>query len=187
VVGDEVARLFVAVPLTEEARGDIAHLVARAAPRGLPGRPAHPDKWHVTLRFLGDVDEVGRDRLLAELDGAGLGTPFRVRWGGLGAFPNLRRATVLWVGLDEGAPQLTALANAVEEAVEAAGFPPEDRPFRPHLTLSRIRPHQDVTALVENSPPLGVPMPVDRVVVYRSHLGGRGGPRYEVVEEFPLA
>ena len=52
-MGDEVARLFLAAPLTEEARGDIAHLVNRRVPLGLPGRPAHPDKWHVTLRFLG--------------------------------------------------------------------------------------------------------------------------------------
>jgi 2'-5' RNA ligase len=185
-VGDEVARLFVAVPLTEQARSDIAHLVGRAAPRGLPGRPAHPDKWHLTLRFLGDVGAVSRDRVLAELDATDPGPPFRVRWGGLGAFPNPRRATVLWVGLEEGAAQLAALAAVVEEAVEAAGFPPEDRPFRPHLTLSRIRPHQDVTALLDGCPSLGVAMPVDRVVLYRSHLG-RGGARYEAIEEFPLA
>ena len=69
--------------------------------------------------------------------------------------------------------------------MEAAGFPPEDRPYRSHLTLSRIRPDQDVTAVLDAVPPLGLAMPVDRVVLYRSHLGP-GGPRYEEVEAFPL-
>ena len=76
-------------------------------------------------------------------------------------------------------------AAAVEEAVEAAGFAPEDRPFRSHMTLSRLRPDQDVTAVLEAVPPVGLAMAVDRVVLYRSHLG-RGGPRYERVESFLL-
>jgi 2'-5' RNA ligase len=80
---------------------------------------------------------------------------------------------------------LEALAEAVETAVVAAGFPAEDRPFRPHLTLSRVRPHQDVGALLSTAETDGVSMPVTRVVVCRSHLG-RGGARYEEIEEFPL-
>ncbi|MFH2072363.1 MAG: RNA 2',3'-cyclic phosphodiesterase, partial [Actinomycetota bacterium] len=60
-----------------------------------------------------------------------------------------------------------------------------DRPFRPPLTLSRIRPEEDVTSLLAAMPPLGVVMPVDRIVLYRSHLG-RGGASYQEIEEFPL-
>ena len=66
-----------------------------------------------------------------------------------------------------------------------AGFAAEDRPFRPHLTLSRFRPHQDVTSLLESVLIPAVPMPVGRIVLYRSHLG-RGGATYEEMEEFPL-
>ena len=181
----ETLRLFVAAPLTDDARHRIAHLLRAASPRPLPGRPVPPENWHVTLRFLGSVDEVGRDRLLAGLDAAVLGERFDVEWGGLGAFPRPARATVLWVGADRGDGPLRLLAERVEDAVVGAGFDPEDRPFRSHLTLSRIRPHQDVTPIVDRLEPLGVRMPVDRVVVYRSHLG-RGGARYEEIEEFPL-
>jgi 2'-5' RNA ligase len=186
MVAEDVVRLFVAVPLTEEARHGIAHLLERAVPGGLPGRPVAPENWHLTLRFLGRVEPVARDRLLAELDQADLGGGFEVRWSGLGAFPRPRRATVLWVGIDRGAEEITGLAAGVESAAEAAGFDPEERPFQSHLTLSRIRPHQDVAALVEGTQPLQVRMPVERVVLYRSHLG-RGGARYEALEEFPLA
>ena len=180
-----LARLFVAAPLPDDVRHGLSTLIRRAAPGGLPGRIVPPANWHFTLRFLGDVDDLGRDRLLKELDVAGLGDPFVVGWGGLGAFPRPGRATVLWIGADRGAADLGRLAADVEEAVVAAGFPQEERPFRSHLTLSRIRPHQDVSRLLETAGSFDLAMTVDRVVVYRSHLG-RGGARYEEIEEFPL-
>jgi len=178
-------RLFVAVPLTEEVRHRMVHLLNETVERQLPGRAVRPENWHLTLRFLGEVDELGRDRLTAALDQADLGAPFQVRWCGLGAFPRARRATVLWVGLERGAEESARLAEVVEEAVQAAGFPAEERPFRSHMTLSRIRPHQDVTPLLERAVPMDIDMRVDRVVLYESHLG-RGAPRYEEIESFPL-
>lgn len=178
-------RLFLAVALTDEARHAIAHHIRGSLAHPLPGRPVRPENWHLTLRFLGDVDEVGCDRLVREVDAAERGPAFALRWGGLGAFPRPLRATVLWLGAELGAEEAERLAAVIEEAAEAAGFPPEDRPFRCHLTLSRIRPDQDVTAVLEAVPPLGLAMLVDRVVLYRSHLGP-GGPRYEEIETFPL-
>ncbi len=180
-----LARLFVAVPLPDDTRQALSTLIRDAAPGGLPGRIVPPANWHVTLRFLGDVEDLGRERLLKELDDAGLGEPFVVGWGGLGAFPRPGRATVLWIGAERGSADLGRLAADVEEAVVAAGFPQEQRPFRSHLTLSRIRPHQDVSQLLETAGSFDLAMGVDRVVVYRSHLG-RGGARYEEIEEFPL-
>jgi 2'-5' RNA ligase len=178
-------RLFLAVPLTEDARHAIAGHLRGALTHPLPGRPVRPENWHLTLRFLGEVDGVGADWIIREVDAAERGPAFSVRWGSLGAFPRPRRATVLWLGLERGAEEAERLAAVVEKAVEAAGFAPEDRPFRSHLTLSRLRPDQDVTAVLEAVPPVGLAMPVDRVMLYRSHLG-RGGPRYERVESFLL-
>jgi 2'-5' RNA ligase len=137
------------------------------------------------MRFLGPTDEVAFDRLLASLAGAALGGPFSIAFGGLGAFPRPARATVLWQAIDAGADRLTELASRTEEAAQQAGFAPEDRPFHAHLTLSRIRPHQDVRLLIETAVPFAGSLPVDRLVVYRSHLG-RGGARYEELESFPL-
>jgi len=179
-------RLFLAIPLTDEARHAIVHHLKAHLAHPLPGRPVRPELWHLTLRFLGEVDEVGCDRIIREVDAVARGPAFALRWGGLGAFPRARRANVLWLGLEQGQAEAERLAVEVEEAVEAAGFPPEDRPFRSHLTLSRIRPDQDVTAVLEAVPILGLAMPVGRVVLYRSHLGP-GGPRYEELESFLLA
>ena len=179
-------RLFLAVPLTEEARHAIVHHLTGSLARPLPGRPVRPGTVapHPALPG-GGGRKWACDRIVREMDSAGLGPAFSLRWGALGAFPRPRRANVLWLGAEQGEAEAESLAAAVEEAVEAAGFPPEDRPFRCHLTLSRIRPDQDVTAVLDAVPSLGLAMAVDRVVLYRSHLGP-GGPRYEEVEAFPL-
>lgn len=178
-------RLFLAVPLTEEARRAISQHLRQSLEHPLPGRVVAPLNWHLTLRFLGEVEEARADRVVREVDAAARGPAFGVRWGALGAFPRPRRATVLWLGMDRGEEEMARLAQTVEEAVEAAGFDPEDRPFRSHMTLSRLRPEQDVTAVLADVPTLGLTMPVDRVVLFQSHLG-RGGPGYEERQVFPL-
>src|SRR6266508_1435690 len=130
-----VERLFLAVPLTERARSQI---VAALPP--LPGRLVPPQNWHFTLRFLGDTDPAMRDAVAAALRTAKLGRQFSIRFSGLGAFPRPKRARIIWLGVNGGASQLTALAETVESTVRHAGFPAEQRPFKPHLTLSRIEP-----------------------------------------------
>ncbi|HEX2092548.1 MAG TPA: RNA 2',3'-cyclic phosphodiesterase [Longimicrobiaceae bacterium] len=179
-------RLFLAVALTEEARRGLeAHLREALGGHALPGRPVAAASWHLTLRFLGGTPGTVRARLVDELRTADLGSRFTLDFDRLGAFPRPARATVLWLGVAEGERELRALAAEVEEAVRRAGLPPEPRDFSPHLTLSRIRPAQDVRSLLERTPPFRERMPVDAVVLFRSHLGA-GGARYEALEHFPL-
>ncbi len=179
-------RLFLAVAIPDDVRmALVAHLDEALEGRPVPGRPVPPANWHITLRFLGYVYDDARDRLLHAVDEADLGAPFRLRFGGLGAFPRPARATVLWLGISDGAQEVMDLAAVVEETSVAAGWFMEERPFHPHLTLSRIRPHQDVRATIEKVPDFGVGFGVDQVVLFRSHLG-RGPARYEPVERFPL-
>jgi len=176
-----VGRLFIAVPLPDEVR----HALAALLDGPLPGRAVYPSNWHLTLRFLGDTDEVTYDRLLHALGVVDFGEPFRAAFGALGAFPRPAKATVLWVGFSDGLAGFTRLSGVVAEAVEAAGIPSEDRPFRAHLTLSRIRPHQDVRPVIDRPPFDDVSWTVGEVDVFRSHLGS-GGPRYERLERIML-
>ena len=92
---------------------------------------------------------------------------------------------MLWVGMDRGAEELTRLAAVVEEAVTAAGIDPEDRPFRPHLTIARIRPPKDVTRLLEEADGLSIRWRVDHLTVFQSHLGSEGA-HYEELETIEL-
>jgi 2'-5' RNA ligase len=182
VEGVDAARIFVAVPLPDEVRMALADLIGDV---DLPGTVVPPANWHITLRFIGRTDDVAYDRLLASLDETDLGDVFDIEVGEMGSFPRPNRATVLWIGVDRGQTRLAEVAAEVKEAVEAAGFDPEDRPFRAHLTLSRIRPPVDVTGLIGSFPEVRLKWRCRSIVVYRSHLG-RGGARYEPLETFPL-
>lgn len=173
-------RLFIGAPISDRAREQLR----RHLPEVLPGRPVPSGKWHFTLRFLGNTPPEQRDRLVETLSRAKLGAPFRIELGALGAFPSPARARVLWVGVTRGADRLVRLAEDVERAVQAAGFDAEPRPFRSHLTLSRLDHPSDVRRLIEVVPAAKVSMEVREVVLFRSHLG-KDGARHERVASFP--
>jgi RNA 2',3'-cyclic 3'-phosphodiesterase len=175
-------RVFVAVSPPEGVRLAMADRLSAQRP---PGKTAPPQNWHITLRFLGRIDTLTYERFLSAMDQCDLAEPFTLRLGRLGAFPTPARATVLWVGVTEGADRLEQLASIADECAQVAGLTPEDRPFHPHLTLSRIRPPQDVTVLIDQSVDMGIGWRCDELVVYQSHLGG-GAPRYEPLETLPL-
>lgn len=184
---EETHRLFVGIDLDDEVRAGLAAFLTDATrDMPLPGRPSPPTNWHLTLRFLGPVPESRRDVMAQKLDEADLGEGFTLRFGPLGAFPRVRRATVLWVGIEHGAEELTDLAGVVEAAAVEAGFLAEERPFHPHLTLSRIRPPVDVGPWVDAVPVFPMRLKVDEVVLFRSRLQGSKPAVYERAEVFPL-
>lgn len=179
---ESVGRIFVAVGFPPEVRLAIADHLSHVP---LPGAVVPAENLHVTLRFLGGLIQVELDRLLAELDQAVLPKPFPVVLDGLGAFPKPRKSSVLWLGISHGSDDLDALQLAVEDSCEEAGLGREERPFRPHVTVSRMRPPVDVRTLIDETPALHVSTRVASIVVLRSHLGG-GTPRYEPLEHFTL-
>jgi 2'-5' RNA ligase len=174
-------RLFIGVPLSEEAR----LAIAKSLPTNLPGKPVPAENWHFTLRFLGPTTAEARDQIIRQVDSATCGAPFTIRFSGLGAFPQPRRARILWLGIDEGSDRMVQLAAIAEAAARNAGFTAETKPFKPHLTLSRIDPPVSVAPLVDSKPVFGARMTVESLIVYRSRLGG-GPARYEEVTRILL-
>lgn len=177
-----VVRAFVAVDLDDETRHALATSMATLS---IPGKIVPPRNWHITLRFIGTIDDVGLDRVVAGLDEADLGPRFEIVFGALGAFPKPRRATVLWRSISDRARRLPELAADTEQVCRDVGLEPEERPFRPHLTLSRIRPDRDVGSLIDGPSPAPVSLSVTEVCLFRSVLGGPHAT-YEVLERFPL-
>lgn len=156
-------------------------LADRISDLELVGKLVPPQNWHLTLRFLGTVDEVIYERFLSGLSAIDGVSPFPIRLGGLGGFPSERKATVLWVDVIEGAETLGRLNEIAEEAALMAGLEPEERPYRPHLTLSRIRPPQNIGPLTAET--LDLRWSCREIVVYQSRPGD-GGVRYEPLETF---
>jgi RNA 2',3'-cyclic 3'-phosphodiesterase len=196
-------RLFIAVPLGDEALAAVAGLVAqlradeteiRGSSPGSGGRGlrwVRPEGVHLTLRFLGSTPSrlVAHAAAAVEAAAEGFG-PFTVRLAGAGAFPRVSAPRVLWLGIDQGADRAAEIAASLEVELVAAGWLPEARRFSAHLTLARCddpalgRPVAEV--LVRRAASLDVRWTADRVVLFESRPGP-GGSRYVVVAEVPLA
>jgi RNA 2',3'-cyclic 3'-phosphodiesterase len=159
-----VTRAFVAV-VPPPAVLDAVDELERPDLTGI--RFSHREKQHVTLQFLGNrVDLDAAETALREL----AVQPGEVRLGGGGAFPSPKRGKVLWIGVVEGGPLLTQLAAAVGALLGPAGYPPEDRPFNPHVTLARCKRPMDLRAAVAalGEDPVGPAWTVEDVVLFES-------------------
>jgi RNA 2',3'-cyclic 3'-phosphodiesterase len=136
-----------------------------------------PENLHVTLKFLGAVDEARLPDVTAALDVAASAPAFDVEVRGLGAFPTVSRPRVLWAGAP-GSPTFTRLADEVDRALTGLGFPPEGRGFTPHVTLGRVREPRRNPPLAEAleaaaERPFGM-LRVVSVSLMRSDLSPRG-------------
>jgi 2'-5' RNA ligase len=177
-------RLFFGVPLPDEVQNWID---AALADLSFPSARWVPNEnRHVTLRFLGSVSEDRLEEVLgAGRDAAGKVAPATLAPSGLGIFPSLRRARVLWVGVDDPDRALQRAEGSLTRFLDLLGWAPEGREFTPHITVARFKAPLAVGDLP--APPSHPPaFSFGSFNLYRSHTGPRGS-RYEVVGSFPLA
>lgn len=196
-------RLFIAVPLPEDVKALVSGLVRDLSTEPWPVRWVSPETSHITLHFLGDVSPERAELLRLALPGVvARHQRFRLRTADLGVFPNQRRPRVIWLGLYGPAHRLTTLHGAIGELLKEMDFPVEAGPLHPHVTLGRLRdvrnqPVRDLPArIVERfqaesaagraSAANAIPVPIDEIILYRSHLSHEGS-RYEEIVRCPLA
>jgi 2'-5' RNA ligase len=186
-------RLFVAVAVPGHAADELDGAVAPLRQSWPALRWTGREAWHVTLAFLGEVNETASARLGPRLGRAAARHPcLAVSLGGAGAFPGAGRARVLWTGVQGEPLGLAALAASVAAGARRAGAPPaeEGRRFQPHLTLARCREPVDARPLVDSlSGYAGTPWTAQEIYLIRSHLpAGRphDRPRYETLGRWPL-
>jgi 2'-5' RNA ligase len=160
-----------------ESAVDVATSTARTVD-GL--RWSRIEQRHLTLQFLGPVHDA--EELTATVaESLRSFAPFTLRLGGAGAFPNARRASVLWIGVHEGAEQLAALAEQASRASATLGYDTDDRPYRPHVTLARAGRARDLREILAalgmsaTSPSWSV----DRVVLFDSDTHADGAVHTE--------
>jgi 2'-5' RNA ligase len=135
-----VIRAFIAVDLSPEIRQSLDDVIASFKRQldSVPIRWVPAGNIHLTLKFLGDVSLSNLEMLTKILQTEVAGHhPFEISVGGSGAFPSARRPRAIWVGL-EAPPELAAVQNGIESAMERLGYAREERPFSPHLTLGRV-------------------------------------------------
>ncbi len=133
-------RTFIAIEIPDEVKKQMAEAQGRLKGSGVEASWTRPEGIHLTLKFLGEVEESRIPEIMDALTRAVKGTGgFRLEITGVGAFPNPKSARVVWIGVSGDLERLTALQSSVEEAMAGLGMEREDRKFTPHLTLGRIK------------------------------------------------
>ena len=153
-------------------------------------RPSRAANLHLTLHFLGNLDESREAALRSRLAEPLAAEPFDITLGEAGTFPHARAPRVFWVAVAEGREALTAIYRELGQRLTASGIAPDHRPFAPHLTLARVRDGEQPRArrIAERLPQVRVPAirwPVTDVTLYHSDLSGPA-PRYEAVQHVSL-
>lgn len=186
-------RAFIAIEIPTEIKKAISAQTASLQKDAVQTvRWVAPDNLHLTLKFLGEISPANVEFLSAAIKAeCERHHPFEVVVEKLGCFPNSRHPRVIWIGL--GIPQeLNHLQSQVEAVAAQLGYPPEERPFSPHLTIGRIREQaasteiQSLRSLLEKTTigTLGT-FTARAVHLFRSDLQP-GGPKYSLLASAPL-
>jgi len=185
-MSSERIRSFIAVDLDDVSiREKIASVQRGLEGTGAQLKMVEPSIMHLTLRFLGEIPAPVVENVKSVLDSASFRS-FPVHFSGLGAFPNLNRINVVWVGMTEGQGQLQDIFRQIEPKLRQLGIPADDKGFNPHLTIARVRSGLNKQALAEyvmnfRDQDFGT-MQVNAVRLKRSTLTPKG-PIYTTIHE----
>jgi RNA 2',3'-cyclic 3'-phosphodiesterase len=131
-------RLFVALDFPEDVREKLRELIARLKPECRKARWVRPEGMHITLKFIGHVDEPKAESIATVLKEIHSSHPVEMRFRGVGFFPNERRPRVVWCGV-EASSNLAGLAEKIGHDLKMLGVRADSRPYVPHLTLARLQ------------------------------------------------
>jgi 2'-5' RNA ligase len=187
-------RAFVAIDIGDAMRREAQRVIAaltmkleqvKEPPKVVWVKPA---ALHVTIKFLGDIQEAEAERLMPLLAPPIAIAPFEVSWRGIGAFPSPRHPRALWLGVINGAAQLAAIEAEISKRVARAAVQLDDRALLPHLTLGRVKmPGKgiDWPKILKTCELRNVTSPIDKVTLYQSKLS-QYGPNYTELVSAPL-
>lgn len=183
-------RLFIAIEIGEQEKKSLERIQSRLRHKLPSVRWVKPAAIHLTLAFLDDTDEREVPRVLEAMAAAAIGCPgFSFAMRGVAAFPNEKNPRVIWIGIEEPTGTLANYAAKLRTLLSAAGFPVEDRPFSPHITIGRVRERGGpgcghVLSLFRDET-AGV-IHVREICLIRSELTP-AGPIHTVLHQVPIA
>ncbi len=183
-------RAFLGIAITQELREQIGELQKHLQTSGADITWTAPENLHLTLKFLGETtkEQAGeiKQAMISRLSTV---DPFKIALRGAGGFPTIEVARVIWVGMSHGKEDLKNLALAVDKACGPLGFPMEEKPFKAHLTIGRVRSMRGHKRLVKQIEGISFrgksPWPIESVTLFHSELT-RQGPIYRPLAQFLL-
>jgi 2'-5' RNA ligase len=185
-------RAFIAIELPQEIKDSLARLQQKLKLAGADVKWVEPKNIHLTLKFLGEIDEQAQNRIIVKLEEISCAAKkFVISLASCGAFPNTNSPRVIWQGIEQGDKEVSAIATAIETQLESIGIPKENREFSSHITLGRTRSSKNRQELAQaisefSLKPLKDKFPASKITLFKSILTPRG-PIYETIREFPLS
>ena len=177
-------RSFIAVEIPEQVRSDITRMINKFARQDFSVKWVKHDNLHITLLFLGDIDnEFLQNSIKTLTDIALKEKSFEMSLKKLGAFPNNHLPRVIWIGTETGKTELITLQKAVEDSFTAIGYKPEKRKFDPHLTIGRVRERISIADKIFATEYESLTFKIESLVLFKSTLTPLG-PIYEKIKEF---
>ena len=180
-------RTFVAFEFPEKIIAWIGNIQEELRAYGLGIRWVPPQNIHLTLKFLGDIKESDVEKVgQAMFESAGRFAPLPMTAKGIGAFPGFKRPRVIWIGVSGQINDLIALQRTLDDNLNAIGFPKENRPFKGHLTLGRVKdridPKELLKALQAFSGFESEPFVIDKLILFKSDLKPSGAVYSKLME-----
>ncbi len=183
-------RLFLAIETPGDVRGEMFTLQDSLKAAGADVRWELEEKFHATLKFLGETKEELLPEIVSSIRGVcELQSSLDVKYSGIGCFPNHREPRVVWIGIEDLKGNLAGLQKALEDVLVPLGFQAEQRKFHAHVTLGRVKSQRNVRGLLakmESSTFGSRPVPITKVELIRSVLK-RDGSVYTTLNVFPLS
>jgi RNA 2',3'-cyclic 3'-phosphodiesterase len=186
-------RAFIAIELPQNIKDHISRLQDKLKKSGADVKWVSPSNIHLTLKFLGEIDEKTRDGVCACLVEIAAHTPrYTVKLGSLGAFPGIQSPRIIWIGLSLGHDQTRSIADQLENNLEKYGIDRETRPFSSHITIGRVRSQKNKDDLVRCISGLESSMKenlgefqAEKITLFKSTLLPQG-PIYGIIQETNL-
>jgi len=172
-------RTFIALDLTEETKQELTRLQSGLKKSQADVKWVNPQNIHLTLKFLGEISEQQVNQVKEVLDRiSSQFKPYEITLSGIGAFPKVENPRVIWVGIESGKNETKKIAEILSVELEKAGFQKEDREFKSHLTVGRVRSPKNKdnlkTAIQSISFSPQAKIPIDYITLYQSTLTPQG-------------
>ncbi len=169
-------RSFIALTLSDDIKKYLDVVVADFKRLGIKVSWTKPGNFHLTLKFLGDIDDSSVPLVTDSLEKVSLGLPSKCKLTSISAFPNRSRPRVIWYGIQDNISE--NLYQQIQNICRKLGFQRDSKPFKPHLTLGRVKGERmDISSLLDKYSDKKVAGQFESLCLFRSDLS-TAGPRY---------
>ena len=183
-------RSFLAFPISSELKESLGHILHDLQQTRADVKWVGLGNIHLTLKFLGDIEETDLEKISSVLsESCCRFDPITSHLSEIGVFPDLRHPRIVWAGLDDSKKEFQSIVEALEEQLAKLGFAKDDHPFKPHITLGRVKSSANLKNLMQTIQQITFDgknqQTFEKIILYKSTLTPQG-PIYEVLKEFDI-